>query len=210
MQDLSEITVNNSNEMFSIFKQGVDNRKISFTKMNAGSSRSHSIFIIRIAKKDIQSTNVKHGKLYLIDLAGSERLSKTGVEGVGLEEAKNINKSLLSLGNVINALTEGSKYVSYRDSKLTRLLQEALGGNSLTTLIITLSMSSFNDKESLSTLRFGSRAKEIKNSVSSNETISSKELMIKLTNAENKIKNFGLPPRRPSVGGEGRTSQKFV
>ena len=97
------------------------------------------------------------GKLYFVDLAGSEKISKTHVTGQQLEEAKNINKSLSALGLVINALTEKKEntHVPYRDSKLTRLLQESLGGNSQTSLILACSMCSYNDKETLSTLRFG-------------------------------------------------------
>ena len=92
-------------------------------------------------------------------------MSKTGIEGgMGLKEAQNINKSLMTLGTVINALTEGASHIPYRDSKLTRVLQESLGGNSQTTLIITCSPSMLNQSESLSTLRFGQRAKLIKNS----------------------------------------------
>jgi kinesin family protein 5 len=92
----------------------------------------------------------------LVDLAGSERIDKTGVVGVGLTEAQNINKSLTALGQVINALTDPkASHIPYRDSKLTRMLQESLGGNSKTSLIITCSPSIFNEKETISTLRFG-------------------------------------------------------
>lgn len=99
---------------------------------------------------------INQGKLYFVDLAGSEKISKTNVTGQQLEEAKNINKSLSALGNVINALTSPKpEHIPYRDSKLTRILQESLGGNSKTTLIIASSMCSYNDKETLSTFRFG-------------------------------------------------------
>ena len=105
---------------------------------------------------------VKKGKLLLVDLAGSEKLSKTGAEGQTLDEGKKINKSLLALGQVIMALNEG-KYVPYRDSKLTRLLEQSLGGNSKTSLIINCSPAMVNEPETLSTLRFGSRAQKILN-----------------------------------------------
>ena len=96
------------------------------------------------------------GKLYFVDLAGSEKIAKTNVTGQQLEEAKNINKSLTSLGLVINALTDKDKgHVPYRDSKLTRMLQESLGGNSQTSLILACSMCTYNDKETVDTLRFG-------------------------------------------------------
>lgn len=129
------------------------------------------------------------GKLYCCDLAGSEKISKTNVAGQTLEEAKMINKSLSALGNVINALTESKKsgFIPYRDSKLTRILQESLGGNSQTCLVITCSYSAYNDRETLSTLRFGNRAKSIKNAVKQNAERSAKELMILLNAAEQKI-----------------------
>jgi kinesin family protein 5 len=159
--------------------------------MNERSSRSHSIFILTIFQRNTKSDSTKAGKLYFIDLAGSEKVAKTMATGSVLEEAKNINKSLMCLGMVINALTEGkSTHIPYRDSKLTRILQESLGGNSLTTLITTISMNSYNDKETLSTLRFGYRAKSIKNKPTINNERSAKELLIKLKEADEKIKNF--------------------
>jgi kinesin family protein 5 len=159
--------------------------------MNERSSRSHSIFILTIFQRNNKTESTKSGKLYFIDLAGSEKVAKTLATGSVLEEAKNINKSLMCLGMVINALTEGkTTHIPYRDSKLTRILQESLGGNSLTSLIITISMSSYNDKETLSTLRFGYRAKSIKNKPMVNNERSAKELQQKLKEADEKIKNF--------------------
>src|SRR6202046_980771 len=114
--------------------------------MNAESSRSHSIFVLTVSQKNINTGSVRSGQLFLVDLAGSEKVGKTGASGQTLEEAKKINKSLSTLGMVINALTDGkSTYIPYRDSKLTRILQESLGGNSKTTLIINCSPSSFNE-----------------------------------------------------------------
>lgn len=116
------------------------------------------------------------GKLYLVDLAGSEKVSKTGAEGTVLDEAKNINKSLSALGNVISALADGNKtHIPYRDSKLTRILQESLGGNARTTIIICCSPASFNESETKSTLDFGKRAKTIKNVVCVNEELTAEE-----------------------------------
>ena len=100
--------------------------------MNEHSSRSHSIFLINVKQENLENQKKLSGKLYLVDLAGSEKVGKTGVEGMGLEEAKNINKSLSALGNVIAALADGNKsHIPYRDSKLTRILQESLGGESI-------------------------------------------------------------------------------
>jgi len=159
--------------------------------MNDKSSRSHSLFILTIFQRNTLTEGSKIGKLYLVDLAGSEKVGKTHATGQVLEEAKNINKSLMCLGMVINSLTEGNaKHIPYRDSKLTRILQESLGGNSLTTLIIACSMSSYNDKESLSTIRFGSRAKCIKNKPTVNKEKSVKELVAKIKELEEKIKKL--------------------
>ena len=139
--------------------------------MNAESSRSHSIFVITISQRNTETGTQKTGNLYLVDLAGSEKVGKTGASGQTLEEAKKINKSLSALGMVINALTDGkSSHVPYRDSKLTRILQESLGGNSRTTLIINCSPSSYNDVETLGTLRFGTTRRR---SVSSRSRLSS-------------------------------------
>lgn len=161
--------------------------------MNERSSRSHSIFILSIFQKDILNETSKQSRLFFVDLAGSEKIAKTNVTGQQLEEAKNINKSLSALGNVINALTsEKKEYVPYRDSKLTRLLQDSLGGNSKTTLILACSPCAYNDKETLSTLRFGQRAKNIRNNPVVNEQKSVKELMSLLEYNEKKIKQQEL------------------
>ena len=123
----------------------------------------------------------KTGKLYLVDLAGSEKVGKTGAKGQTLDEAKTINKSLTTLGIVIKALTDGkSTHIPYRDSKLTRCLQESLGGNSKTCLIITCSPSIYNEAETISTLRFGKRAKQIKNKPKINKEVSLQELKLLL------------------------------
>ena len=139
--------------------------------MNARSSRSHLVAIITVTQKREGATTA--GKLYICDLAGSEMVRKTEAEGQRLQEAKAINRSLSALGNVIKALTlpqnqsgggvSASSHVPYRDSKLTRLLQDSLGGNAKTALIVTASMSSVNISETLSTLRFGTRAKRLRN-----------------------------------------------
>lgn len=122
-------------------------------------------------------------------MAGSEKISKTGAQGQTLEEAKKINQSLSSLGNVINALTDDKKkgHIPYRDSKLTRLLQESLGGNAKTTLIITCSPSIFNEAETISTLRFGQRAKSVKNTPKINREYTVAELNLLLEKAEQTI-----------------------
>merc|ERR1712168_98128 len=131
------------------------------------------------------------GKLYLVDLAGSEKIGKTGAEGETLEEAKNINKSLSALGNVIAALADGTKtHIPYRDSKMTRILQEALGGNCRTTIIICASPALYNEAETKSTLMFGVRAKTIKNSVVANVELTADQWRRKYEKERDKAKKL--------------------
>ena len=189
VEDCTEEYVESEQEMFNFFQNGAANRAVASTKMNALSSRSHSLFAVIIYQRNIITESSKTGKIYFVDLAGSEKMSKAGIEGnTMLKEAQNINKSIMTLGMVINALTKGAKHIPYRDSKLTRVLQESLGGNSLTNLVINCSPSMSNQSETLSTLRFGQRAKLIKNKVVANTQQSVKELMMKLKQAEEKIK----------------------
>ena len=172
----SERFVCNPIEVMALIAEGKQNRHISVTNMNEHSSRSHSVFLINVKQENEETQKQLTGKLYLVDLAGSEKVSKTGAEGQTLDEAKNINKSLSALGNVISALAEGNKsHIPYRDSKLTRILQESLGGNSRTTIIICGSPASYNEYETKSTLEFGRRAKTIKNTVIVNEVLTAEE-----------------------------------
>merc|ERR1719421_2854938 len=141
--------------------------------MNAGSSRSHAIFtiIVECAEADEQRGEHIHvGKLNLVDLAGSERQSKTQATGHRLKEATKINLSLSALGNVISALVDGkSQHIPYRDSKLTRLLQDSLGGNTKTVMCANCGPAGYNYDETVSTLRYANRAKNIKNKPKINE-----------------------------------------
>ena len=185
---LSEYYVNSGEELLQYMELGQKNREVGFTLMNAGSSRSHSIFITEINQKSLKDFSQKTGKMYLVDLAGSEKVAKTGATGKTLDEAKNINLSLTCLGKVIHSLTDGkSQHIPYRDSKLTRVLQDSLGGNSKTSLIITCSPSPFNESETISTLRFGERAKSIKNKPKVNKEFTVAELKLMLARAEELI-----------------------
>eukprot|EP00484_Ammonia_sp_Unknown_P007721 CAMPEP_0197075110 /NCGR_PEP_ID=MMETSP1384-20130603/211443_1 /TAXON_ID=29189 /ORGANISM="Ammonia sp." /LENGTH=733 /DNA_ID=CAMNT_0042513953 /DNA_START=18 /DNA_END=2219 /DNA_ORIENTATION=- len=165
VKDLSYKQVNNEQQLQQHFAIGNNYRHVGETAMNRDSSRSHSVFTIII--ESVIQENIRVGKLHLVDLAGSERQSKTEAKGVRFTEAININLSLSALGNVINALTSSSssksKHIPYRDSKLTRILQDSLGGNSKTVMIANICSSDYNLDETLSTLRFANRAKSIKN-----------------------------------------------
>lgn len=184
VKGLSEYYMSSPEEVYEMIRQGTAARAVSATKMNTESSRSHSIFMVTVQQRHTETGASKSGTLYLVDLAGSEKVGKTGASGQTLEEAKKINKSLSTLGMVINALTDGkSTHVPYRDSKLTRILQESLGGNSRTTLIVNCSPAAYNAEETLSTLRFGMRAKSIKNNARINVELSPAELREQLKKA---------------------------
>ncbi|EYU38269.1 hypothetical protein MIMGU_mgv1a025171mg [Erythranthe guttata] len=159
---VTEISISDSAEALQSLSRGIANRAVGETQMNMSSSRSHCLYMFLIQQE--LKKEKRYGKLILVDLAGSEKAERTGAEGRVLEEAKTINKSLSALGNVINALSSQGKlnHIPYRDSKLTRILQDALGGNSQTAFLCCCSPSPANASESLSTLRFGARAKHIK------------------------------------------------
>ena len=172
VKDLQQIIVKSIPEMETLMNQGTNNRKTASTLMNSESSRSHSIFTIYIetAEKTEKGQRIRAGKLNLVDLAGSERLSKTGATGDTQKEGAKINLSLSALGNVISCLVDGkSQHIPYRTSKLTRLLQDSLGGNTKTVMIAACSPADYNYDETLSTLRYASRAKAIKNKPRVNE-----------------------------------------
>jgi kinesin family member 3B len=167
--NLHSVMCKSVDDMLVVMNMGNKNRTVGFTNMNEHSSRSHAVFLIRIEMCDVDSTAVKVGRLNLVDLAGSERQSKTGATAERLKEASKINRALSSLGNVISALAEKSPHVPYRDSKLTRLLQDSLGGNSKTIMIANVGPSEYNYNETLTTLRYAHRAKTIQNKPVKNE-----------------------------------------
>ncbi|XP_045837347.1 kinesin-like protein KIF17 isoform X2 [Meles meles] len=173
VKGLSMHTVHSVAQCERIMETGWKNRSVGYTLMNKDSSRSHSIFTISIEIYAVDERGQDHlraGKLNLVDLAGSERQSKTGATGERLKEATKINLSLSALGNVISALVDGRcKHIPYRDSKLTRLLQDSLGGNTKTLMVACLSPADNNYDETLSTLRYANRAKNIKNKPRINE-----------------------------------------
>ncbi|XP_065221800.1 kinesin-like protein KIF3A [Planococcus citri] len=173
VKDLSTFIVNNAEDMERIMMMGNRRRISAATAMNITSSRSHAIFSITVETSKTGSDGrqrVKAGRLHLVDLAGSERQSKTEATGQRFKEATKINLSLSTLGNVISALVDRkSSHIPYRNSKLTRILQDSLGGNAKTVMCATISPADYNYDETISTLRYASRAKLIRNTVHVNE-----------------------------------------
>ena len=182
IENLKSEIVTSKTECITLLNKGIGQRVTSATKMNEGSSRSHAIFTVTISQKIVkvapanpddptpeavqQSEENISAKFHFVDLAGSERIKKTGATGKLMQEGISINKGLLALGNVISALTDEKKresFVPYRDSKLTRILQDSLGGNSRTTMIACASPADSNMDESLSTVKYAARARNIKN-----------------------------------------------
>nr|GME17685.1 kinesin-like protein KIN-7N isoform X1 [Ipomoea batatas] len=185
---LREEIVNTAEQVLELIQLGEANRHFGETNMNVRSSRSHTIFrmvsffifVIESKGKDSSDDAIRVSVLNLVDLAGSERIAKTGAGGVRLKEGKHINKSLMILGNVINKLSEGAKqrgHIPYRDSKLTRILQPALGGNAKTSIICTVAPEEVHVEETRGTLHFASRAKRITNCVQVNEILTDAALL---------------------------------
>merc|ERR1719238_385094 len=194
VKDLSKFVVKSVGEMQQVMEAGQRNRSVASTLMNNESSRSHSIFTITIESCDAEG-RIRAGKLNLVDLAGSERQSKTGATGETLKEATKINLSLSALGNVISALVDGkTSFIPYRDSKLTRLLQDSLGGNTRTVMVANCGPADYNYDETCSTLRYAHRAKSIKNKPRINED--PKDAMIREFEEE-------IARLRAMLGGEG-------
>nr|CAH7730775.1 unnamed protein product [Callosobruchus chinensis] len=166
VKDLLGFTVNSLEAVDEIITKGNKHRSTGSTKLNDTSSRSHAIFTVLIESKNKVTNKTTFGKLNLVDLAGSERANKTQATGDRLREAGKINMSLSVLGNVISALVDGkSSHIPYRNSKLTRLLQDSLGGNSLTAMIAMISPNVLDYEESLYTLMYADRVKHIQNRV---------------------------------------------
>jgi len=175
VEGLKDEAVDNSEDTIELLRKGAINRHVGSTNMNMESSRSHSLFTMTIERKTIANgtIHVRTSKFHFVDLAGSERQKMTAAAGDRLKEAGNINKSLSVLGQVINSLVEiaegKQRHIRYRDSKLTFILKDSLGGNSKTCLIANISPASSSFAETLSTLKFAQRAKQIKNKASINE-----------------------------------------
>ncbi|XP_045504127.1 kinesin-like protein Klp61F [Colias croceus] len=181
---LEEITVYNKNEVYKIMAQGQERKKVASTLMNAQSSRSHTVFTIVVHMKENSPEGeelLKIGKLNLVDLAGSENISKAGSDNPAKKERArecvNINQSLLTLGRVITALVERHPHIPYRESKLTRILQESLGGRTKTSIIATISPGHKDLEETMSTLEYANRAKNIQNKPEVNQKMTKKAML---------------------------------
>ncbi|XP_045698775.1 kinesin-like protein KIF6 [Phyllostomus hastatus] len=190
LKNLSLHQATTEEEALNLLFLGDTNRMIAETPMNQASTRSHCIFTIHLSSKEPGSATVRHAKLHLVDLAGSERVGKTGVGGQLLTEAKYINLSLHYLEQVIIALSEKHRsHIPYRNSMMTSILRDSLGGNCMTTMIATLSLEKRNIDESISTCRFAQRVALIKNEAVLNEEIDPRLMIIRLQKEIQELKD---------------------
>jgi hypothetical protein len=225
VEGLSEWAVRSPNEVYALMQKGAQCRATATTKMNDLSSRSHAVFIIIVEQMTIinrdqydgddGSKQIRVGKLNLVDLAGSERVRVTQATGQRLEESKKINQSLSALGNVIAALTDqkARPHIPYRDSKLTRILEDSLGGNCKTTMMAMISPSSDAFGESQSTLKFANRAKKIKNEARINEDIDQRTLLrkyeIELRRLKQELEQRNQNPQHQGFAGNNEILSKI-
>ncbi len=223
---IKEEQVNNASDVLRCLQNGSLCRTTKSTQMNSVSSRSHAVFTITLRQRRVDevSGQEKHivSKLHFVDLAGSERLKRTQAEGDRAKESISINSGLLALGNVISALGDESKkttHVPYRDSKLTRLLQDSLGGNSRTLMIACISPSSDNLHETLNTLKYAHRARNIKNQVritedtagdAAFEILQLKKQIASLKQQLNLIRTAPATMNNPTSGSGDRLKQENV
>ncbi|NXM96342.1 KIF6 protein, partial [Sylvia borin] len=203
LKNLSLQQATNEEEALNLLFLGDTNRMIAETPMNQASSRSHCIFTIHISSKEPGSATIRRSKLHLVDLAGSERVAKTGIGGHLLTEAKYINLSLHYLEQVIIALAEKNRsHIPYRNSMMTSVLRDSLGGNCMTTMISTLAMDKRNIDESISTCRFAQRVALIKNEAVLNEEIDPRLMIVQLKKEIQDLKD-----ELALVTGKQRTSE---
>ena len=198
VKGLEEVYVGSTEEVFAVLNRGNARRRTEETLLNKHSSRSHSVFSVTVHVKDVSPDGeefVRCGKLNLVDLAGSENISRSGAKEKRAKEAGEINKSLVALGRVITALVDKSAHVPYRDSKLTRLLRDALGGRCKTCIIATVSPASHSVEETLSTLEYAHRAKNIKNKPLMNGKIPKSVFMKELQNCIERLQDDLLATR---------------
>jgi kinesin family protein 11 len=199
VQGMEECHLKSAVQGITMLREGSHKRQVAATKCNDLSSRSHTVFTITVYIKRTTEDGQEYlsaGKLNLVDLAGSENIQRSGAENKRAAEAGLINKSLLTLGRVINALVERSSHIPYRESKLTRLLQDSLGGRTKTCIIATLSPAKSNLEETISTLDYAFRAKNIRNKPQVNQAINKKTLLKEYTAEIEKLKSELIATRQ--------------
>ncbi|KAF2658498.1 kinesin-domain-containing protein [Lophiostoma macrostomum CBS 122681] len=199
VQGMEECHLKTATQGIQLLRSGSHKRQVAATKCNDLSSRSHTVFTITVYMKRVTDDGQEYlsaGKLNLVDLAGSENIQRSGAENKRAAEAGLINKSLLTLGRVINALVERSPHIPYRESKLTRLLQDSLGGRTKTCIIATLSPAKSNLEETISTLDYAFRAKNIRNKPQVNQLVSKKTLLREFTAEIEKLKSELIATRQ--------------
>lgn len=199
VQGMEETHIKSANSGIKLLQAGSHRRQVAATKCNDLSSRSHTVFTITAYIKRTSETGedyISAGKLNLVDLAGSENIGRSGAENKRAAEAGLINKSLLTLGRVINALVDKSPRIPYRDSKLTRLLQDSLGGRTKTCIIATISPAKSNLEETISTLDYAFRAKNIRNKPQLNSLVSKKTMLREYTAEIEKLKTELIATRQ--------------
>ena len=199
-------------DIYRLIREGNKHRAVGSTDMNNQSSRSHSVLMIHVTQKLSNGTQLEGG-LNLADLAGSERLDRTNATGIGLKEAMKINQSLSALGNCINALTDRKRsHIPFRDSVLTWLLKDALGGNSKTVLVVCCSPDSNDAFETLSTLRFAERAKKVKNTAKVNTTLTVEQYqkLVKSLRARLEKKDKIISELQAALAGGGSLSPEQI
>ncbi|KAJ8654209.1 hypothetical protein O0I10_010157 [Lichtheimia ornata] len=180
VQGMEESLISSASEALDVMQRGNKNRSIAATRCNDKSSRSHCIFTLTVHIKETLPEGedvLKVGKLNLVDLAGSENINRSGAEYTRAREAGMINQSLLTLGRVINQLVDHAQHVPYRESKLTRLLKDSLGGRTKTCIIATISVAKMNQEEIISTLDYAKRAKNIRNRPEANQRMNPRVLL---------------------------------
>ncbi|KAK5145134.1 Kinesin-related motor protein [Rachicladosporium monterosium] len=199
VQGMEESHIKSAPNGIRLLREGSHKRQVAATQCNDLSSRSHTVFTVTVYMKRTAETGeefVSAGKLNLVDLAGSENIQRSGAENKRAAEAGLINKSLLTLGRVINALVDKSSHIPYRESKLTRLLQDSLGGRTKTCIIATLSPAKSNLEETISTLDYAFRAKNIRNKPQINQMVSKKTLLREFTAEIEKLKSELIATRQ--------------
>eukprot|EP00301_Raphidiophrys_heterophryoidea_P018045 c3027_g1_i1.p1 GENE.c3027_g1_i1~~c3027_g1_i1.p1 ORF type:complete len:1046 (+),score=249.52 c3027_g1_i1:174-3311(+) len=200
VENVKKIKIDKLEDAMELLKRGYSNRSTKFTNSNSVSSRSHSILTLHLSGINVKTKKAYNGKLHFVDLAGSERVGKSGVTGDALKEAQAINLSLSALGDVIQALSTKEKFIPYRNSSLTKLLQESLGGNSKTVMICNIAPCKHSVTETVNSLRFATRAHKVEmGKATQNEAANNppevKNLKNKLADLESQFKSRSADPK---------------